>query len=269
MRSYIVILTATRNTVIQEANGYHVFAMLCSLVKGTKADSVFHSGGSSGKKSVAITFLRPISESVRSDDAREIQLRSGEQVFSRISFLFDNEGTDFADIMSSRTGQTLRLASSSFILQKILTPGEHPLAVELDPLKEDNFAPYETAGFNFASPTGFKRSGKQFFLPAPELIFGDLLRKRMMLSPKTAIADPELLLPYIELLRYDIKSRAARLREDRTIRGFCGEVEFSFTHFQPRERLFLSSLAAIAFFSGVGYKTTQGLGETIPFWRRN
>ena len=268
MRSYIVMLRTAQDTIIQESNGYHVFAMLCSLVKDTSSDPVFHSGDASGKKNVAITSLRPISRAAQANSAREMPLGPGEHVFARVSFLFDNEGASFADTISANTGQAVRAGSSLFTLQKILLPGEHPLAMELDPLREDSFAQSEAVGFKFASPTGFKRDGKQFFLPLPELIFGDLLRKRMMLSPETAIKDPELLLPHIELLRYDIKSRAARLRGDRTIRGFCGEAEFSLGNLKPHERSFISSLAAIAFFSGVGYKTTQGLGETVPFWRK-
>lgn len=141
------------------------------------------------------------------------------------------------------------------------------MALGLSPEQLIPSAPTDSAGLQFVSPTGFKRDGRQLFLPLPDLIFGSLLRRwRLLLDPEGWPGFEEAL-PRITLQNYCAESRAVKLRQDRIVRGFCGEAEFTLPGSDGPERSALSALAGLAFFTGVGYKTTQGMGEVWPFWR--
>jgi CRISPR/Cas system endoribonuclease Cas6 (RAMP superfamily) len=76
----------------------------------------------------------------------------------------------------------------------------------------------------------------------------------------------EAIFPHIEIHSYKIASHASKLRSDRILRGFCGETTYSLQNLSNAASEALSILATFGFFTGVGYKTTQGLGEVFPFW---
>lgn len=268
MRSYVMKFSAMQDATVPGSNGYLLFSALCQLVRGTPLDDVFHPTGRDGKKSFALSFLRH--QSGFSDNApggEDLIFGKGESGYSRIAFMRDTDGEKFAALLFAHEGTTLRLGRSLFRLEKILRPGEHELALALDPEQLIPVSPASEMGFRFVSPTGFKRDGRQFFLPLPELIFGDLLRKwRLFIAPQ-AWPNLENTWDNIEIQRYRMESRAARLRADRILRGFCGEIEYVFPTLSPEDQTGLCALAGLAFFTGVGYKTTQGLGEVWPFWR--
>jgi CRISPR-associated endoribonuclease Cas6 len=267
MRSFIIMLTAEAECALPSSNGYLVFSMLCSLAAATSLDKVFHSDEETEKKSFSASFLRSASNADISDFGRDLLFRKGEYAVFRVSFVFDEEAGVFADVISRRMHGTVRLGSAFFKLENLLTPGQHPLALSI-PLGDAGAIVYgESISFRFVSPTGFKREGKQFFLPLPELVFGDLLRKyrRFAGEPPSPDIDADTLVARVELTRYNIRSHAAKLRKDRIIRGFCGEAEFSAQKLSQPERKLASSLASLAFFTGIGFKTTQGMGEVLPF----
>lgn len=60
----------------------------------------------------------------------------------------------------------------------------------------------------------------------------------------------------VEIQSYRTESHAVKLKNDRIQRGFCGETEYSFRNLTEPQRSALSLLAAFAFFSGIGYKTS-------------
>ena len=50
MRSYILQLRARDETLLPASNGYLLFSLLCSLVRGSDLDSVFHPDAQAGGK---------------------------------------------------------------------------------------------------------------------------------------------------------------------------------------------------------------------------
>jgi CRISPR-associated endoribonuclease Cas6 len=107
----------------------------------------------------------------------------------------------------------------------------------------------------------------------PELVFGGLLRKWRALVEPEAWPGAEDVLSRIEIQSYRIQSHAVKLKADaerktdRILRGFTGETEYSLRGASDAESEAISALSAFAFFSGVGYKTSQGMGEALPFRR--
>ena len=116
--------------------------------------------------------------------------------------------------------------------------------------------------FRFLSPTTFRRFGHNYPVPAPECVFSGLLRKWNRFAPKS-LRFPEGVTENFqrELLisRYKLKTCMVEFGRYRLV-AFKGETEFRTA--QKELAGVLGSLSGLAFFAGVGYKTSMGLGET-------
>ncbi|MZP30638.1 CRISPR-associated endoribonuclease Cas6 [Heliobacterium undosum] len=115
--------------------------------------------------------------------------------------------------------------------------------------------------FRFLTPTSFRQRGTQVVLPIPELVFGSLLRRWNQYSP----------LPFPETLADEFTAIRIRKHNIRTdlyqfdrykIIGFVGDVVFEFATSNPVSPILFNALARFAEYSGVGYKSTMGMGET-------
>lgn len=266
MRSYILQLRAQDETILPASNGYLLFSLFCALVRDSDLDSVFHPDAQDGEKAVSVGMIRPQWQDTFATD--DLHFSQGATARARVSLVRDADGARFEALLRPREGTAVRLGTASFILDRLLCPGEDEMALSLSSTQLIPSAPMDSVGLRFVSPTGFKRDGRQFFLPLPDLVFGSLLRRWRLLFDPDSWPGFEEALPRITLQNYRAESRAVKLRQDRIIRGFCGEAEFALPGADGPERTALSALAGLAFFTGVGYKTTQGMGEVWPFWRR-
>ena len=265
MRSYILQLRARDETLLPASNGYLLFSLLCSLVRGSNLDAVFHPSAQDGEKALSVGMARP--EGQNTFAAEDLRFKRGALARARVSFIRDEDGTRFEALLRPREGTAVRLGTAFFALDRLLCPGEDEMALSLSPAQLVPSLPPESSGLRFVSPAGFKRDGAQFFLPLPELIFGSLLRRWRLLLEPDGWPGFEEALPRITLQSYRAESRAVRLRQDRIVRGFCGEAEFSLPGGSEYSNSALAALTGLAFFTGVGYKTAQGMGEVWPFWR--
>jgi CRISPR-associated endoribonuclease Cas6 len=120
--------------------------------------------------------------------------------------------------------------------------------------------------FVFASPTAFSFGKRKVPLPLPDLVFGGLLRKWNTFSP---IPFPRELL---DLFKEQIAVSEIRNLNTWMLdfgrykeKGFTGRVTFEALGSWNREELkAFNTLADFAFYAGVGYKTTMGMGLTMP-----
>jgi CRISPR-associated endoribonuclease Cas6 len=265
MKSFVVLLTSRDNVKLPSANGYFVFSMLCEMARGTPLDDIFHPNENPGKKRFSTSFLRLPSNPEISDFGHDLSISKGEYVCFRISFVRDDEADAFAGLISKRVGSSVRLLNCFFRIYDVLRPGQNSLASSVPIGGVTSNHPEGSVGFRFVSPTGFKRNGRQFFLPLPEMVFGDLLRKWALFAGEPPTPNATSIPERIELGRFTIQSHASRLAENRVLRGFCGDVEYDLRNLSSAEQAFALSLATMAFFTGVGYKTTQGMGEVLPY----
>jgi CRISPR-associated endoribonuclease Cas6 len=175
----------------------------------------------------------------------------------------------------------------------------HPWAGRIS--YQDLAAPYLLGGrerlnstlrLEFASPTTFRSQGRYLPLPEPELVFGSLLDRWQAFAPIALHPDTRrFVAEAVALSRYELRTRGmpyvkrgagevrsggaappgglAQERGSRgeeavhypTIIGFTGQVVFAVLN---RDRYWLNVLhllAAFAFYSGVGYQTSAGLGQ--------
>lgn len=114
----------------------------------------------------------------------------------------------------------------------------------------------------FVSPTAFRARGQNLPLPLPGSVFGGLADKWNAFAP---IALPEEVRRFADeclaVSQFRGRTRMLRGKDGGKQIGFVGEVAFTATN---RDRYWLSLinlLADYAWYAGVGYGTTQGMGQ--------
>lgn len=117
----------------------------------------------------------------------------------------------------------------------------------------------------FSAPTTFKRTGGLIMpLPLPELVFGSLMDRWNRFAPFTL---PETLFTTIceqlVVQHFDGGTQTARVGKGRdgNTPGFVGRATYRLLVAPPEHRRALNALANYALFSGIGAKTTVGMGQ--------
>jgi CRISPR-associated endoribonuclease Cas6 len=114
----------------------------------------------------------------------------------------------------------------------------------------------------FLSPTAFRSQGRTLLMPLPRLVFTSLLEwwnryAPFPLSP-AILEDVE---ADVDIARYTLHTQMLDFDRYRQV-GFVGDCEFLARRGTPAVILqHLHLLTAFALFSGVGYKTTMGMGQ--------
>lgn len=123
--------------------------------------------------------------------------------------------------------------------------------------------PQEMIDLQLLSPTSFKQGKEIQPFPLPELVFNSLLRRW------NAFAPDEFRFPAIEwhglVSAYELKTHAFKLEGGAEIGG-QGIVRYRFP--DPEQAKIATALAHFARFSGVGRKTTMGMGQAQLFESR-
>ncbi|MGQ9675445.1 MAG: CRISPR system precrRNA processing endoribonuclease RAMP protein Cas6 [Chloroflexota bacterium] len=116
----------------------------------------------------------------------------------------------------------------------------------------------------FASPTTFSFGQRKVPLPLPELVFGSLLKKWNTFSPfkfssdLLALFGERLVVSEVHNLNTQMLD-FGRYKE----KGFVGQVTYeALGPWSDEDVRALNILADFAFYAGVGYKTTMGMGLT-------
>jgi CRISPR-associated endoribonuclease Cas6 len=122
----------------------------------------------------------------------------------------------------------------------------------------------------FSSPTAFgfgqKQWGKKVMvLPLPETVFGSLARSWNALAPTPFQVDRKRLREYLDehvvIKRIDdLHTQMLRFRRSYQV-GFVGQITYGLMADDETIRCQLNALADLAFYAGVGMKTTMGMGQ--------
>jgi len=169
---------------------------------------------------------------------------------------------------------------ATFLLHFMTSPNEYRLNGKTlirspKPLLEDVLSYeklYQKAGtadtlvLDFITPTAFKRNGFDYPLPDPGTVFKSLYRKWTTYSPvKLPEGLQEVIHNKLALTGCWIKTRKISLSEKAKALGFTGRAVFYTKEKDEKLLQALNALALFAEFSGVGKKTTMGMGRVrIP-----
>ncbi len=165
----------------------------------------------------------------------------------------------------------VELDNSPFSVEGVfLEAGAHPLSgqTSYEELAEQCLldakrAPSRVRLF-FASPTTFRSQGRNVPLPLPGLVFGSLAERwnafsSIAISPEVREYAEECL----AVAQCHVRTRTVEVAGGKQV-GFVGSCTYAALRHEPYWLRVTRLLAAFAFYSGVGYKTTMGLGQTYP-----
>lgn len=212
----------------------------------------------------AQAVVKPFTVAPMAGEARRLQ--TGSVYNLRVTLL---RSTLFAPFVRSflQPGERppLVLGDARFALREVLaTPGSHPWAgIATWAQLLAGARPMEEVALQFITPTAFTLGSdgagrKQIGLfPDGGAVFGSLLRRWNELAPVEIAAD---LLERVEILpcRYDLHTEILHFSKSPQL-GFVGRCVYR-VHAAPDDLVLVHALARAAFYLGVGYKTTQGMG---------
>ena len=197
----------------------------------------------------------------------EIHLREGWECWLRVTILDEKLfGAFISHFLLGAARPQIRLGEAHFLVSEILTmPGSHPWAgyTTLEELQTRLEQPVpRKLAFELFSPTQFGyQDDWKILMPLPRFVFGNLANAWKALTGEDNVRAVE---EYAEANlifgNYALKTENA-LIENKPHPGAVGKFEYLLTDKtdQPLARG-LNLLADLAFYTGLGRKTPQGLG---------
>lgn len=201
-------------------------------------------------------------------------LRAGQEVWIRVTLL-DSElfRVLSAYLLEGGVSLTVQLSDASFsVLEALTTPGSHPRAghTTADALFEhwttSNSIP-DTVTLNFLTPTAFQLGKwpngqkRSVLIPDPVLIWKGLRRQWGQaggVDPGQAHND--WVGESVGLVAHSLKTQLLSFGQYAQV-GFEGWATFRAVCDNAHELAYWQALADFAFYAGVGYKTTMGMGQ--------
>ncbi len=127
-------------------------------------------------------------------------------------------------------------------------------------------SPSHRAELHFASPTAFRSGGRTVPLPLPELVYGSLVETWNAFAPVGVSEEVRrFAAECLAISRYRLSTRAVSAKGGSVQIGFVGHCCYTALN---RDRYWLGVIQLLtdyAFYAGVGYQTTAGMGQV----RRN
>lgn len=115
----------------------------------------------------------------------------------------------------------------------------------------------------FESPTAFRSQGQTLLFPLPRLVFGSLVQRWNRNAPHPL--DEGLIDAFdtgLDVDRYTLKTQMQNFGRYQLQACFVGQCTFGARKGVPAEVAWgMRLLARFAFFAGVGYRTTMGMGQ--------
>jgi len=159
----------------------------------------------------------------------------------------------------------IRLGDARFLVKEVLTmPGSHPWAgvLDLDDLRSTLEKPPQTAiAIEFHTPTSFNLGSHIEALPVPRLVFGSLavvwanIFGEALVQAVERFVEGHMRMEVHRLMRHGIRLN------NRPQIGVTGRVVYRLlAHEDGMMARMVNALADLAFYAGVGRKTTQGMG---------
>ncbi len=176
----------------------------------------------------------------------------------RVAFLDDGLARTFSEHVWELNPPVIPLGNGPARIAAILELS-HPLAGENSWSELLSTTPAADLPLEFLRPTFFRRRGFNYPLPEPGLVLSSLAQKWSAYAPEPiGQADLTELINKTTVRFMNGQTVSARAHE-RTV-GFVGRVTYHIPRASTKEALWLARLGKLAFFSGVGAKTTLGFG---------
>lgn len=159
----------------------------------------------------------------------------------------------------------VRIGDSIFSIVKVVTKTEeHPDAGcdDYETIWErwGQITPPKAITFYFITPTTFRSGRFEQPFPSPKLIFGSLSALWDTFSPHPIGNLKEIVEETVVLTNWKGETRRVDFGSYRTV-GFVGKFTYRVAERIPELNRLLGLLSEFAFYSGVGWQTTHGMGQ--------
>jgi len=276
MRLYssVIRLISTTSAVIPIPGGQHAHAAFLDIVRQVDPELSQKLHDTRGKGARQPFTVSPIM-GMPKPRISEVFLRAGWECWLRVTMLDDALFKTFIEYFMAHPSPTfgrgarsegIRLGDAHFLVSEILTtPGSHPWAgyITLEELQKrlEEPAPMSIA-FELFSPTSFKLRDETIeTIPYPKLAFGSLATAWKALTGENMVEAVEKYAgKNIRPALHRIERQALTLHNHPQL-GSVGRVEYQRLDDEdtPLARG-LNLLADLAFYTGLGRKTAQGMG---------
>ena len=191
----------------------------------------------------------------------KMKLAAGKEHFFRITFLEEEWYQLFMSYFLHHNNK-LQLQGADIEITKVVTNSEQDKrcqCLEYQELRE-KAKPHSNIKFKVHSTTTFRVGDRHIIFPAPNYLFHNLLNKWQMFGDeKLSLENKDFEKVYVS--RYDLQSTMEKFR-DYPIKGFKGSCEYELdSTLSKQKKREINLLFDFAFYSGIGYKTTMGLGQ--------
>ncbi|GAB4155974.1 MAG: hypothetical protein Fur0021_23830 [Candidatus Promineifilaceae bacterium] len=208
----------------------------------------------------------------------QLHLRAGQEGWLRITLLDSALFHTFIQyFLHPQNRPIIQLQHIPFQVSEILsTPGSHPLAGynSFDNLfhhwAEKPLTPQDLSiTLHFRSPTAFSRRGldhrAMHVLPDPYFVFGELARYWDTYTGHEIMEDCQnFAAESVVVARHEIATHIYQFGPHVRQVGFAGTVTFEIKDKTETALIqHLNRLADLAFYTGLGYKTTMGMGQVV------
>jgi CRISPR-associated endoribonuclease Cas6 len=229
-------------------------------------------------------FLR-ILKQYSSDLASEMHNRDEQRPFSlkppvgdselRRGYTVTSSGTNLTFDLAFLSEKLLTASVSAFlsVLQdgRVLSLSRQPVVLQNLDLDAGTFSSFlkilsnasatYAVTLEFVTPTSFRKNEMQVVFPQPELVFSSLLRRWNAFSELKIPEEHAVYFPSIKVSSYDLHTQLVHFSRYKII-GFKGRVEYELPEGSSEDFMqVVNALADFAFYSGVGAKTTMGMGQ--------
>lgn len=175
-------------------------------------------------------------------------------------------------LLGIHRGVGLKLMGSPVTAKDVLVvpTAEDPWPGHADPLDlYEQATGGDTIGLIFASPTTFRRGDKNMPLPLPRLVFQGLYEKWHHFCPERPLKGDllDFVDRYVFPSEFNIHTDTINYGKNALFVGFVGNCTFGMgrqvARIYPDYSRQLDLLARLAFYTGVGQKTTMGMGQCL------
>ncbi|GIW25841.1 CRISPR-associated endoribonuclease Cas6 [Meiothermus sp.] len=160
-------------------------------------------------------------------------------------------------------GQSVKL-KAPFRVKAVLQEG-HPWAGVSTYPKLFQGQASASLGFQFASPTFFRRKGHSYPLPEPKLVFDSLVQRWNAFAPVKVPEEVQQAWERLTVSGFQGRTHRIAPNEDERGVGFVGRVVYYLPKASPTEAQWMQALGRFAFYAGVGAKTSLGFGRVRGF----
>ena len=245
---------------LPSALSYNSYALFLNILRYASPDFATELHEFDGAKPFTTTAISPFSH-------RQENRAAGmsHHLSLRLSFLTDEAFTRFLHSALEWESRELRLGTARFKVEQVHiidTDKPHRNSHTYDELLS-GAASERSIALYFSSPTAFRSAGRRNVLfPEPSLVFNSLLNRWNAFSPiKMDASLQQDIDSHILLSRYRLETRMINFGNYQET-GFVGRCNFLLGDTLSEERVkSANALANFAFYSGVGAKTTMGMGQ--------